>query len=376
LPVGNFSTTGQPEFSAKIPNSWHMLEYLNTNAFRIPMAGVSIKDIARIAGVSHSTVSRALRSSPLIPEKTRLRIQRIAEKHGYSADAVARSLTTRKTLTIGVVVTSIADPFNSDIVGGIEDVANQAGYSVVLATSQADPERELAVVKTLRERRVDGVLVASSRVGALYAEHFANLEIPLVLLNNQHPAEVVHSVTIDNHDGAAQIAAHLAALGHTRIGYLGDRLGLHSDRERYEGFRDALRRRGIRLAKEFVVRGDGKTQGARDSVAPLLRKADRPTAIFCYNDMSALGVIEEAENVGIDVPGQLSICGFDGLFFAPFLKVPLTTVQQPRTEIGRRAMEMLLARLGPEGESDQEQKTIKIKGQLVIRGSTAPPPRR
>jgi DNA-binding LacI/PurR family transcriptional regulator len=354
-----------------------MLVLLDATAFAFQrMAGVSIKDIARIAGVSHSTVSRALRSSPLIPEQTRKRIQRIAEKHGYSADAVARSLTTRKTLTIGVVVTSIADPFNSDIVDGIEDVANQAGYSVVLATSQANPERELAVVKTLRERRMDGVLVASSRVGALYAEHFANLEIPLVLLNNQHPTDVVHSVTIDNREGAAQVARHLAALGHTKIGYLGDRLGLHSDRERYEGLRDALRSRGIRLSKEFVVRGDGKTQGAREAVRPLLEKANRPTAIFCYNDMSALGVIEEAEKCGIEIPRQLSICGFDGLFFAPFLKVPLTTVQQPRREIGRQAMQMLLLRLRPEADRNGHlQKTIKIKGQLVVRGSTAPPPR-
>ncbi|HEX4770667.1 MAG TPA: LacI family DNA-binding transcriptional regulator [Bryobacteraceae bacterium] len=339
------------------------------------MPGVSIKDIARIAGVSHSTVSRALRSSPLIPEKTRQRIQRIAEKHGYSADAVARSLTTRKTLTIGVVVTSIADPFNSDVVDGIEDVANKAGYSVVLATSQADPERELAVVRTLCERRMDGVLVASSRVGALYTEHFANLEIPLVLLNNQHPADVVHSVTIDNRDGGAQVAEHLASLGHTKVGYVGDRLGLHSDRERYEGFRDALRSRGIRLLKEFVVRGDGKLQGAREAAAPLLQKTGRPTAIFCYNDMSALGVMEEAERCGIEVPRQLSICGFDGLFFAPFLKIPLTTVHQPRTEIGRQAMEMLLSRLRAEDvRNAQGQNTVKIKGRLVVRGSTAPPP--
>ncbi len=131
---------------------------------------VSIKDIARLAGVSHSTVSRALNRSPLIPLETAERIQQIAKEQGYTASAVARSLVTRKTEAIGVVVTSIADPFNGEVVAGIEEVANQEGYSVVLATSQADPTREMAVVRSFRERRVDGILVASSRLGAQYQQ--------------------------------------------------------------------------------------------------------------------------------------------------------------------------------------------------------------
>jgi DNA-binding LacI/PurR family transcriptional regulator len=129
---------------------------------------VSIKDIARLAGVSHSTVSRALRNSPLIPPPTARRIKQIAVETGYSASAVARGLVNRKTEAIGVVVTSIADPFNGEVVAGIEEIANRHGYSVILATSQADPEREMTVVRSFRERRVDGILVASSRLGANY----------------------------------------------------------------------------------------------------------------------------------------------------------------------------------------------------------------
>ncbi|MDQ2775850.1 MAG: LacI family transcriptional regulator [Acidobacteriota bacterium] len=330
------------------------------------MAAVSIKDIARIAGVSHSTVSRALRNSPLIPAHTRERIQLIAHQQGYAASAIARSLVTRRTHAIGVVVTSIADPFNGEVVSGIEETANKAGYSVVLATSQADPGREIALVRSFKERRVDGVLVASSRVGALYAESLADLRIPIVLLNNQYPGEFVFSISIDNADGAEQATRHLADLGHTKIAYIGDRLGMQSDTERHSGYTAALRACGIHFRSEYTVQGDGKPEGAREAAARLLALDDPPSAIFCYNDMSALGVLDEAAKRGLIVPRDLSVCGFDDLFFTPFLSPPLTTIRQPKREMGRRAMELLLSILSGE----EQRKNIKIKGELIVREST------
>jgi DNA-binding LacI/PurR family transcriptional regulator len=333
------------------------------------MTAVSIKDIARLANVSHSTVSRALRDSPLIPASTRERIQLIAKQQGYSASAIARSLVTRKTYAIGVVVTSIADPFNGEVVSGIEETGNKAGYSVVLATSQADPEREMALVRSFKERRVDGVLVASSRVGALYAESLADLHIPIVLLNNQHPGDFVHSITIDNVKGAERATRHLAGLGHEKIAYIGDRLGMQSDTERYEGYKRGLRESGIRFQKQYVARGNGKPDGARESAKQLLGLENAPTAIFCYNDMSALGVLEETARRGLQIPRDVSVCGFDDLFFTPFLNPPLTTIHQPKREMGQQAMELLLNVLAGE----QQKKTIKIKGELIIRKSTAHP---
>jgi DNA-binding LacI/PurR family transcriptional regulator len=330
---------------------------------------VSIKDIARIAGGSHSTVSRALHNSPLIPAHTGERIQRIAKEAGYSASAVARSLVTRKTYAIGVVVTSISDPFNGEVVGGIEEVANDAGFSIILATSQADPEREMTLVRSFQERRVDGILVASSRVGALYIPLLSEFGIPIVLLNNQHPSQFVHSVTVDNIDGAMRATKHLLTLGHTRIAYLGDRLGLQSDKERYEGYTAALREAGLPIRPEFVARGDGKPPGAREAARELLALPERPTAIFCYNDMSALGVLEHASECGLQIPRDLSIVGFDDLFFTPFLQPPLTSVRQPKRELGRRAMELLLMLL----KGDSPGKSLEIKGELMVRGSTAAP---
>ena len=336
---------------------------------------VSIKDIARLAGVSHSTVSRALRNSPLIPQKTAERIQRIAREKGYSASAVARSLVTRKTHTIGVVVTSIADPFNGEVVEGLEETANRNGYSVILATSQADPEREIAVVRSFQERRVDGIVVASSRVGSLHMNVLGEMNIPIVLLNNQSPGAFVHSVTIDNFDGALQATKHLIGLGHRRVGYIGDRLGLQSDTERLKGYRKALTQAHLPFDKELVVHGDGKTLGAREAatrlIGPQVPKHLRATAVFCYNDMSALGLMEAAETEGIEIPRDLSIVGFDDLFFATQLRPPLTTVRQPKREIGERAMDQLLALLRG---TPTENRTL-IQGELVVRRSTAPPGR-
>ena len=318
---------------------------------------VSIKDIARLAGVSHSTVSRALHNSPLIPASTAIRIQKIAQQAGYTASAVARGLVTRKTNAIGVVVTSIADPFNGELVAGIEDVANQLGYSVILATSQAAPEREMSVIRSFRERRLDGVLVASSRVGAL------ELDIPVVLINNQHPRRFLHSVSIDNVDGAYQATRHLLELGHTAIAYLGDGSGLQSDVERYEGYRRAL----TRSREEIVVHGDGKPDAAFQAAKKLFNGSKRPSAIFCYNDMSALGVLQAAAELGLAVPQDLSIVGFDDIFFAERLQPPLTTIHQPKRELGRDAMKLLVALLN----NEKADKTITVRGELIVRGSTA-----
>ncbi|MBV8708727.1 MAG: LacI family DNA-binding transcriptional regulator [Acidobacteriaceae bacterium] len=329
---------------------------------------VSIKDIARLAGVSHSTVSRALRDSPLIPAATAQRIQQIARESGYTASAVARSLVTRKTQAIGVVVTSIADPFNGDLVDGIEEVANQHGYSVILATSQADPEREMAVVRSFGERRVDGILVASSRVGSLYLPMLEELKIPIVLVNNQHRSDFAYSIAVDNVHGAYQAARHLIELGHRRIGYLGDRLGLHSDEDRFAGFGKALAEFKVSLPKEFVVYGDGKLEGASIAARDLLHRSKRPTAVLCYNDISAFGLLKVAEECGIMIPESLSVTGFDDITFAALARPALTTVRQPRREMGRKAAELLIAIFN----GSPEEKALVIRGELIVRESTAP----
>jgi DNA-binding LacI/PurR family transcriptional regulator len=315
---------------------------------------VSIKDIARMAGVSHSTVSRALRHSPLISRETAEKIQGLARDSGYRASAVARGLVARRTETIGVVVTTIADPFVGEVVGGIEEAANQHGYSVFLAGSNADPEREKKVVQGFAERRVDGILVTSSRVGALYVPMLSEMKVPIVLINNQHPGEWVHAVMIENEKASAEATRHLISLGHRRIGYLGDAYGHQSDAERFAGYREALARARIPFHPEL---------------AALLDLPQPPTAVFCYNDMSALGALKCAQSRGRSVPQDLSLVGFDDLFFAAYARPALTTVRQPRWRMGRLAMESLLRLMSGQDSANM----IHVPAELIVRESTAPP---
>src|SRR5580693_1614157 len=171
------------------------------------------------------------------------------------ASAVARGLVTRRTRTIGLVVTTIADPFASEVAMGIEQAANDHGYSVFLADSNADPIRERQMVQSLAERRVDGIVVTSSRVGALYLPLLSEMRVPIVLVNNQHPGAFVHSVMIGNLAGALEAANHLIRLGHRRIAYLGDQFGYQSDTERFAGYRQALDTAGLPFIPDLVVHG-------------------------------------------------------------------------------------------------------------------------
>ena len=328
---------------------------------------LSIKDIARTARVSHSTVSRALRNSPLVNAETGALIRKIAADQGYTVSAVARSLVTRRTNTIGVVVTSIADPFVGEVVGGIEEFALAHDYSLLLATCHADPTREVRAVQSFQERRVDGVLVTASRVGALYLPLLAEMKVPIVLINNQHPGEFVFTVTIDNLHGARAAMRHLVDLGHRHIAYIGDQFGLQSDTERLTGYRQILDEAGIGFRPELVTNGDGGPESGLRAMSQLVALRKPPTAVFCYNDMAAIGAMRAAREHGLVVPSGLSVVGFDDLFLSSYTDPPLTTIRQPKHDMGSQAAQLLLDLLA--GGKPQSRVT---QGELIVRQSTAP----
>ncbi|MGP8082471.1 MAG: LacI family DNA-binding transcriptional regulator [Terracidiphilus sp.] len=327
----------------------------------------SIKDIARLAHVSHPTVSRALQNSPLVNPRTAEKIRKIAEQAGYRPSAVARGLVTRRTRTIGLVVTTVADPFTSEVFSGIEQEAHERGYCVFLAESNADPEREREVVKTFAERRVDGIIVTSSRVGALYLSLLEEMMVPIVLVNDQHPGAFIHSVMIRNQEGSRAAANHLIGLGHRRIAYLGDRTGYQSEAERCAGYREALEAAGIEFIAELVVYGDGKPEAGLSAMDQLLALSDPPTAVCCYNDLSALGAMRSISLRGLRVPEDISVAGFDDLFFASYMQPPLTTVRQPTRRMGQLAMESLFKLMS----GDESEIRIKVDAELIVRESTA-----
>jgi DNA-binding LacI/PurR family transcriptional regulator len=332
---------------------------------------ISIKDIARAAKVSHATVSRALRNSPLVGRETTERIQQIAQESGYRVSAVARCLVTSKTRTIGVVVTTVRDPFVADVVSGIEQTANDQGYSVFLENCNADPVREARVVESFEERRVDGIIVMASRVGALYMSHLAKMKIPIVLINNFRLGEFIYSVAIDNLTASRDATNHLIEIGHRRIAYIGDRYGFQSDTDRFGGYRQALEHADIPFHPELVAHGDGKPAGGEEAMHQLLKLPIRPTAVFCYNDLSALGALKAARVHKLRVPEDISLVGFDDLFIASYTDPPLTTVRQPKEHMGGLATEIVLKLLS----GTTCEFNVKVHGELIVRESTAPPNR-
>ena len=332
---------------------------------------VSIKDIARAAGVSHSTVSRALADSSLVADQTRRRIQRIAREMGYTPSAIARGLVTRRTATVGLVVTAIDDPFIAEVTRGIEETALDNDYSVILCACQAEPDRELACVRMLREKRVDAIIVTSSRVGSFYVPLLKRLGVPIVLINSQHEGPYVYSVRTDNLIGGVLVGQHLAALGHGCIAYIGGPPNAHSSVERLEGCRAALREHGLDVPHDRVAPGDGRTGGGRAGIALLLHCVPRPTAVFCYNDLTAIGALRAIKQAGLRVPDDVSLVGYDDIHFSTFVDPPLTTVAQAKHTLGQRAMDLTLSILD---ERESETSDIVLTPHLVERASCAPPP--
>ena len=333
---------------------------------------VSIKDIAKAAGVSHPTVSRALGDSPLVSEETRARIQLLAREMGYSPDAQARSLVMGRTKTVGVVVTTIADPFIAEIVQAIESTAHQHGYSVLLASSNSEPEREIAAVEMFHSKRVDGVVVTSSRVGALYQDHLERLGVPVVLVNshNEQRGSYTFSISVDNKHAGYLATMHLVDRGHRRIGYVTGPTDHSNDLDRLAGYRQALLQEGIGYDPDLVVRGTGRVGGGQRALPALTALADPPTAVFCYNDMTAIGVLHAAGQAGLTLPRDLAIVGFDDIPFASYVRPPLTTIAQPKLDMGKRAMEMALELLLRGGPSDGVVSNVVVQGELIVRESS------
>lgn len=328
---------------------------------------VTIKDVARAAGVSHSTVSRALADSPLISGETKERIRRLADEMGYTPSAIGRGLVTRRTGTIGLVVTTIADPFIAEIVQGIEDTALGCQYNTILCNSNAEPERELKTVRALREKRVDAIIVTSSRLGSLYMAHLREVGVPIVLINNQRGGNYTHSVLIDDRCGGELAGKHLLSLGHERIAYIAGPLWARASGVRLEGLRQALRARGLDVPADLVLEGNGRPEGGMEAASTLLQRGLPATAVFCYNDMTAVGVLAAMHKAGRRVPEDLSVIGYDDVAIVAHLQPPLTTIGQPKYALGRRAMEMALALI--HGEPDVHD--VVLTPTLVERESCA-----
>jgi DNA-binding LacI/PurR family transcriptional regulator len=333
---------------------------------------ISLKEIARLADVTHPTVSRALRNSPLISQATADRIRKIAAEYDYQPNRNARGLVTRQNNLIGCVVSDFADPFVSEVVSGLEKVAAEHEFSLVLTSCGVDPKREAHAVRSLVERAVDGVLVVAAMAGGKHSPYFVEREIPIVLVNNHFPGENIHSIGIENREGARQILTHLLDLGHQRIAYIRNRRGGEADKDRYEGYRAALKKARVRYSPEFVCFAESTLESGYLGMQRLLGLGERPTAVFCFDDITAYGASKAIRDAGLRIPADISLAGFDDLMYSSYFDPPLTTLRQPMREMGEQAMHLLLESI-PQIRAGRTpaKKRILLPGKLMARQSTA-----
>lgn len=326
---------------------------------------VSIKDIARAAGVSPSTVSRALHDHPRISQETKTRIRQLAQELGYTPSLPARSLVTRHTATIGMVITTASDLFLARLVQGVEETAKGNGYSVFLSSSYRNAERELEVVRSFHERRASGIIVTGSQIDDDYLELSDLFPLPIVLINcRTYP----YSVYADKLSGARQAIEHLVQLGHRRIAFIGGPRSRRSRLERFKGYRQVLEEKNIPLDDSLVFEGEGTLASGIKAAGQMLAASRPPTAFFCFNDLTAMGVIRGLQQAGAEVPRDYSVVGFDDLEMASYYCPPLTTVHQPTYRLGQGAINMLLKLIQGESSLQPEQ----LPAELVVRESTGP----
>jgi DNA-binding LacI/PurR family transcriptional regulator len=338
---------------------------------------ITIKDIARTAKVSHSTVSRALGDHPGIPPETTARIKKIAVQMGYVPSAMARGLKTNRSQVLGVIVSRIDDPFFSEVLQGIEDVFQESGYSLFVAASNRDVSRERAIARAMLEHRVDGLIVGTTQFGAEHYKLLRGYGLPIVAVGNRELTDSKYTVCHDDLFGSREVARLLITLGHRNIAFLGNRRAERTTAGRLKGLRQELRKVGISLKSRNVFITDiDQIQGGEAGARYFLGLRDLPTAIVCFNDMMAIGVLKVLRAEGVHVPGHCSVVGFDNIPFAAYTEPALTTFEQPKYQLGyeaARMMQQLL--LAGEGDHPAESQTVMLRGKLIVRETTTLPGR-
>ena len=326
----------------------------------------SIKDIARIAGVSPSTVSRALAESPRVSLATRERIQAIADELAYTPSQAARSLVMGSSPIIGVISPTLSDPYIASVMKGLEEASHEAAYQRLVASTQGDSSRELAMVRMLLGHNVGGLIILSSRANGDYRDLLEQIDIPVIFVNSLHTGDQVYNVATDNEYGGWLATTHLLEQGHRRIAYLSGPNRGRSQTARAAGYRRALEEAGGSFEQRLLIPGDGSIRAGREALHWWLNQSrhERPTAIFCYNDLSALGLLSEAYQQGVSVPEALSVVGFDNVPMTEISIPPLTTVEQRTEELGRLAVITLLTALQRKPVTD-----VFLRGDLIVRAS-------
>ncbi|BDH44050.1 DNA-binding transcriptional regulator CytR [Salmonella enterica subsp. enterica serovar Choleraesuis] len=331
-----------------------------------PAGAATMKDVAIQAEVSTATVSRALMNPEKVSQATRHRVEQAAIAVGYLPHANGRNMKRHESRTLLVIVPDICDPFFSEIIRGIEVTAAREGYLVLIGDCAHQNQREKTFLDLIITKQIDGMVLLGSQLPFDASKEEQRNLPPMVMANEFAPELELPTVHIDNLTAAYNAVTYLQELGHTDIACIAGPEEMPLCNYRLQGYIQALRRSGTSVNPRFIARGDFSFQAGADALAQLLRLPQPPTAVFCHSDVMALGALSYAKRHGLRVPEDLSIVGFDDIALAQFSDPPLTTVAQPRFNIGQEAMGLLLKQLN--GERSRGG-SLLLDCELVIRGS-------
>lgn len=338
----------------------------SNKTIRSTSSAPTVKEVARQAGVSTATVSRALSGSAGVREPLRSRIIEAARLLSYRPNRAARDLRVRSSRAVGVLIPDIENPFFTSLVCGIEDVLSKTEYSLLLASYNEDPEQESRRIEVFRAEGVCGLIFAASRTPSSLYSDLERDGLTLVAVSRSLPRLRADEVTVASRDGAYVATSHLIKLGHKRIAIINGPTAFTTTRDRQEGYEDALHDAGMNLKDELVIHCAFKQAAGHAAMEQLLKLTKPPTAIFAASNLLTLGALQAIHESNLAIPSQIAIVGFDDMPWAMSLRPPLTTVAQPAFEAGRTAAEMLLARVR---DPSLPRRQVVLETQLIVRAS-------
>ena len=332
----------------------------------------TIKDVAKLAGVSITTVSHVINKTRFVAKETEKLVQQAIQQLNYSPSAVARSLKINTTKSIGMIVTTSEAPYFAEIISSVENYCYQQGYSLFLCNSQNDPEKIRNHLEMLAKKRVDGLLVICSEYTPESLDILTSFaSVPMVVMDwgpNSQTDRIQDNSTL----GGYLAAQHLIANGHRKIGLIMGEPSKTTVKNRYQGFVNALQENGLSLNENWVKQGYFEPEDGYQCAREILAQTELPTAIFCFNDVMALGAISAIQEKGLRVPQDISIIGYDNIHASRFYSPALTTIHQSKSRLGKRAIELLFKRIKDKENNIASQfEVIEIKPELVERKSVA-----
>jgi LacI family transcriptional regulator len=333
-------------------------------------AHMDIHTVAKRAGVSIATVSRTINHFPSVNPKMAKRVWEAIKELNYLPNTQARALVSGRSRLLGLIVSEITNPFFPELIQGFEDAAVEQGYEILISSTNYDPERMKRCIRRMVERKAEGVAVMTFGVEEPLLDQLAERKVPLVFIDVGPEAPGISLLCVDYHHGIRQGVQHLAALGHRDIAFVSGPLRLHSAHSRLAAFNRAVGECGITVEPDRIVEGDHTMDGGKAAAEKLFAGEKLPTAVMCSNDVTAIGVLHEAYRVGLRVPDDLSVIGFDNIHLTQMTIPPLTTIQMSCFELARAAVMALKAHV--EGTPEAKRDHL-IETQLVVRESTSFP---